>query len=350
MTTTFIGTTFSAASDWHTDERELIKTIKSEIDKSFPIGQNLFINTTWFGPQFDNGQWNRYKKIISEQKFDRVFMLAAADPVFLNADQIADIQKETNSQLYLLGHFDSEYYFNFHTQVLPRYFLPYTESQLTMIKPRYIYINYNRKPRDHRTTLVNILESKSLLEFGIVTLGKQHNTYSKEAVPNQHLTLNETAEDAVGNWKMSMEFGIPHDIHSLGRLDLWQNHFLNIVGETEFLPWDNMFISEKTWKPILGLRPFVINGQQKIYQYLRTQGFKTFNEYWPHIDIENSEVHLSIVELIQYLVSLGPANLTDLYREMWPDLIHNKQRFDEFSQEQNYKINNLFNETLPNFM
>jgi hypothetical protein len=85
--------------------------------------------------------------------------------------------------------------------------------------------------------------------------------------PSQHLSLNESPSDAVGNWGLDMSFGIPHDIHSLGNLDIWQQHFLNVVGETEFMHWDNMFISEKTWKPILGLRPFVINGQTKIYQY-----------------------------------------------------------------------------------
>jgi hypothetical protein len=274
-----------------------------------------------------------------------VFLLAAADPVFLSPDQITSIQTETQAKLYLIGHFDSEYYFNFHSQVLPKYFVQYSTDQLELRDLAYIYVNYNRKPRDHRSALVNQLINEDLLKHGVVTLGKQNNIFSKEITPSQHLTLNETPDNAVGNWGMSMEFGIPHDIHSLGNMQIWQQHFLNVVGETEFLPWDNMFISEKTWKPILGLRPFVINGQTKIYQYLRDQGFRTFEKYFNNVELENipeHQVHDSIVAVIKYLSSLPKDELISMYQHMLPDLIHNRNRFFEFSAEQTRKIGALF--------
>jgi len=345
MTTEFVGTTFPPSSDWHTDEKNLIKNIHDQIDCAFPNSQNLFINTTWFGPQFGNALWHRYQHTISQKQFDRVFMLAAVDPVFLNSDQISHMQVETRAKIYLLGNFDTEYYFNFFSQVIPKYFVSYTEQQLHLRKSKYLYINYNRKPRDHRSALVNQLIDEDLLKYGVVTLGKPNSIYSKETLPKQHLNLNETPQDAVGNWGMNMEFGIPHDIHSLGNLTIWQQHFLNIVGETEFFPWDNMFISEKTWKPILGLRPFVINGQTKIYKYLRDQGFQTFNHYWPQVDVEGAtelEVHDTIVKVIKYLQELNPADLQNMYQRMWPALTHNRNRFWEFAKEQKYKIENLF--------
>lgn len=345
MTTTFIGTTFAPSSDWHVDENQLIENIKLQIDQAFAHGKNLLINTTWFGPQFNNNQWSIYQQLISTQQFDRVFLLAAADPVFLNTDQIISIQTETKAKLYLLGHFDSEYYFNFHSQVLPKYFVQYSTDQLELKDLAYTYINYNRKPRDHRSALVNQLVDEDLLKYGVVTLGKQNNIFSKEITPSQHLTLNETPVDAVGNWGMNMEFGIPHDIHSLGNIQIWQQHFLNVVGETEFLPWNNMFISEKTWKPILGLRPFVINGQTKIYQYLRDQGFRTFEKYFNNIALENIpeyQVHDSIVAVIKYLSSQPKDQLISMYQHMLPDLIHNRNRFFEFSAEQTHKIGALF--------
>jgi hypothetical protein len=166
-----------------------------------------------------------------------------------------------------------------------------------------------------------------------------------------HLLLDEEPNDYAkeGNWGMEMTFGIPHDIHSLGNMNYWQNHFLTIVSETEFNPWDNMFISEKTWKPILGLRPFIINGQTKIYKYLRSQGFKTFNQYFNGIELENLkefEVHDSIISVLKYLVTLNKKEIMSMYNDMLPDLIHNKARFFEFAQEQNNQINNIFNETV----
>ena len=346
MTTTFTGGGFLPNSDWYIDELKLIANIHNQIDSAFPNSQNLFVNTTWVGPQFNNGRnWKNYKSIISQQKFDRIFLLSGPEAVLLTQDQIDNIQIETQAKMYLLGNFDSEYYFNFFSQVLPQYFVSYTEQQLQLVEPTYLYISYNRKPREHRIVLVNQLIEQNLLHHGIVTLGKQNTIYSKEMVPLQHLSLNETPEDVVGNWKMNMEFGIPHDIHSLGNLNIWQQHFLNVIGETEFLPWDNMFLTEKTWKPILGLRPFIINGQTKIYQYLRSQGFRTFNHYWPHIDIEGAnelEVPSTIVQVIDYLKDFNKTQLQDMYQQMLPDLIHNRNHFWEYSQQQKYKIDNLF--------
>ena len=148
----------------------------------------------------------------------------------------------------------------------------------------------------------------------------------------------------MGQINGSQQFGIPDDIHTVGNLTLWQEHFLNIIGETEFLPWDNTFVSEKTWKPIIGLRPFLINGQAKIYSWLRDQGFRTFNHYFGNVNLENTnelEIHDSIVDVIKYLSTLSKQDLHKLYNSMLPDLRHNRLRFAEFAQEQQHKINNL---------
>tara|TARA_B110000503_G_C7132261_1_gene407308 strand:+ start:956 stop:1963 length:1008 start_codon:yes stop_codon:yes gene_type:complete len=334
MTTKYIGTTFPKSFQWHTDEVGLINSIKNQIDIAYPLTKNLFINTTWFGPQFDNGEYGKFLKIAALESFDNLFLLAAADPVFLNSDQITNITSLCGvSNLFLLGHFDTEYYFNFHSIVLPKYFYQYTTDQITMKTPTWKFLNYNRKPRDHRTEFVNKVVSNKLDTIGLITLGNL-------------LTIGEKISDYVeGNWGMPDDYGIPHDIHSLGRMDIWQNHFLTVVSETEFLPWDNMFISEKTWKPILGLRPFVLNGQTKIYKYLRDNGFKTFNHYFNGIELEDIpeyEVHDSIISVIKYLATLDKTEILTMYNNMLPELVHNRNRFFEFAKEQQYKIDHLF--------
>jgi hypothetical protein len=213
--------------------------------------------------------------------------------------------------------------------------------------PRYIYVTYNRKPREHRTKLVNTLIANQLDGYGFITLGQDDNgMYSREEPILKTFIPGETVEDYAqeGNWGMDNKHGIPHDIHSLGNMDVWRGHFLNIIGETEFNPWDNMFITEKTWKPILGLRPFVINGQVKIYQYLRDNGFKTFNHLWPHIDVENAnetEVADTIVQVVAYLAAIGAKELEKIYNSIIPDLLHNQKRFIKFAQEQDYRLSTI---------
>ena len=299
----FVGTTFPRSFQWHTDEIDLISKIKDQITVKYKNSKNLFINTTWFGPQFDNGEYNKFIDLVNNQQFDNLFLLAAADPVFLNRDQISELAIQSGaSQIFLIGHFDTDYYFNFHSTVLMKYFNNYEEDDIILKNPRYTFLNYNRKPRDHRTELVDKLISNGIDKYGIITLGSR-------------ITLGEKIEDyKESNWGMPDTYGIPHDIHSLGKIELWQNHFL-------------------------------INGQTKIYNYLRSQGFKTFTYYFPEIELENLkefEVHDSIIKAIQYLTTLDKTNLLSMYNDMLPDLRHNRDRFFEFSKEQKIKIDNIF--------
>jgi len=345
MSITFIGATFPKSSQWHRDEIDLIENIKYQIQTHYADYQNLFINTTWFGPQFDNDEYDKYQKLILQnQQFDNVFLLAAPDPVYLNQEQISQIVTESGAKnCFLLGNFDTIYSFNFISTVIPKYFEKYQMSDLVLVDPKWLYINYNRKPRSHRIQLVEKLFENNLQDLGVITLGKNNNIYNNTNITPRELNLDELPNQ--GNWGMSMEFGIPHDIHTLGNMDLWRQHFLSVVSETEFLPWDNTFVTEKTWKPIIGLRPFVINGQTKIYAWLRNHGFRTFNHYFNGIELEDVnefQVHDSIVAVIKLLATLDANQICAMYHDMSADLMHNQARFFEFAKEQKYKTQNLF--------
>ena len=79
--------------------------------------------------------------------------------------------------------------------------------------------------------------------------------------------------------------------------------------------------------------------------WLRDRGFRTFTHYFDWVDIENQiedGVQDSIVAVIKRLATMSNQELTELYRTMRPDLLHNQQRFQEFVQEQTFKIENLF--------
>lgn len=329
-----IGVTFSKTSQWYNTQIWLMDSIKNQILTRFPDSNNLFINMTWFGPQFtDNNEYAKFLEYIHYQPIDNIFLLASEDPCFFNKQETKQLIIDSGaSQSFLLGHFDTEYNFNFHSTVIGDLFPNYNEKDLLLEQAKYTFLNYNRKPRDHRTSFVEMLDSLNLSKFGIVTLGNNR-------------TLNETVEEYnEGNWGMKNDLGIPHDISSLGRLEYWKNHFLTVVSETDFEDHLWTFITEKTWKPIIGLRPFVINGQSSVYKYLQSNGFKTFNKYWSHIDLETcniDNIHKNICSVIQFLQT---QDLEKLYIDMLPDLRYNKERFYEFSLEQKYKMENIFND------
>jgi hypothetical protein len=328
MTTVTIGTTFPSQYQWSQNEKQLVSTIQAQIQVTWPSLDNLLINTTWFGPQFDNDQYQKFVEICATRKFDQLFLLAGVDPVCLTDEQIHRCQEIAGAQeLYLLGNFDSKHQFNFISTLLPYYFEQYSEQQLLPTKFEYCFLNYNRKPHPHRVDFVNLLEHNQLLNRGIVTLG---NRYTLSEQPN------------TGNWEMDMALGIPHDIHTLGDLNRWRSHFLNIVSETINLPWNPLFVTEKTFKPIIGLRPFVINGQPKIYNWLRKNGFRTFNHHWPQVDLENATEYNTAERIVDVIKYLSTRDLVDLYQQMLPDLLHNRKHLAEFITQQQTRINHLF--------
>jgi hypothetical protein len=62
---------------------------------------------------------------------------------------------------------------------------------------------------------------------------------------------------------------------------------------------------------------------------------------WP-VDIDSAtelDTHDKIAEVIKWL---GNQDLTQLYQQLLPDLIYNRKRFDEFSNEQFQHVRKLF--------
>lgn len=339
-----IGTCFPPSSQWHKDEVEALDSIERQISTQFPDCRNLMINCTWFGPQFDNGEYDKILNLKSQkQTYDNLFLIAMVDEIMLRDEQIQEIATWLDARkIFLLGNFDSPYQFSFIPSIIPKYFRAYREDELSLSEPKYIFISYNRKPRQHRVELIEMIREFGLDNHGIITLGHNDPIYSHREKDHEPVLLNEFPDQYhPGNWHNSMEFGIPHDIHSLGNLDLWRQHFLHVVSETSFNSWDHMFITEKTIKPLIGMRPFVINGQQKIYRWLRDRGFRTFNHYWPHIDLENAnehDLHEKICDVIRFLIT---QDLESIYQDMLPSLKHNRDRYFEFAIEESHRIDRI---------
>jgi len=348
--TDYIGQTFPSDWLWSKYENISIKSILAQINNKFASQKNLLINLTWFGPQF-NYRGNSYNKFLEyDKKIDNLFILATVDPSMLLPTQLEFIvNRLDNPSLYKLGNFDGKYQFNFFAPVMAKHFRAYSNEEIVLKEPRWHFISYNRKPRQHRVNFVKRLKEKGLDKYGLVTLGKPDRTYDQDPNNTLFLTLGEDYKDYIeyGHWfdpnKQDDDVGIPHDVLSLHNINYWQHHFLHIVGATEFSTASDLFVSETQFKPMIGLRPFLINGNPKTYQWLEDQGFKTFNRYFPKIDFDNiKQVHDSLILAIERIISYSPIDMISMYQDMMPDLLHNQKRFYEFAQEQEFKLNNLF--------
>lgn len=346
---TAVGRTFPDFWQYGPEEIEIFESTKQQIDAKFPDKKNLLINTTWFGPQFDNDEWPKIQRLIAEnQTFDNLFLLAVIDPQYLMDQHLQEIQQQLQvTNTYRIGMYaDSEFEWNFHAMAVAKHCPNYAEQDLLPGTLDRAFLLYQRKPRPHRLTITKRLIDAGILERGIVTLGSNENHNHDWTEQNDIpcvLTIDDDPSNYLHNGQATEFSGIPNDLVSIGRLDIWRRCLLNVVSETEYDADRPRFVTEKMWKPIIGLRPFLIHGQTKTYAWLRQQGFKTFNHYWPHIDVEgNNDVHESTLTVLKWLSSKTAEQLAYLYNMMLPDLQHNKNRYAEFAQEQQHKMHHLF--------
>ncbi|MDA9843207.1 hypothetical protein N9C44_01900 [bacterium] len=88
-----------------------------------------------------------------------------------------------------------------------------------------------------------------------------------------------------------------------------------------------MFITEKTTRPILNLQPQIIYGPSGILEHLKSLGFKTFSNYWNEdYDNHNGDTKLyMIMDLIKELSDKSIDELHDMYWDMMPILKHNQK-------------------------
>jgi hypothetical protein len=84
---------------------------------------------------------------------------------------------------------------------------------------------------------------------------------------------------------------------------LYDDSFINIVSETYFHNTSNVIhITEKTFKPILYMQPFIILGPPTILKKLREMGFKTFDTVWDESydeTLDHTERFYKILELCE---------------------------------------------------
>ena len=164
------------------------------------------------------------------------------------------------------------------------------------------YLSYNFKPHEHRVNLIQHLTNRGLDHNGTIT------THVDQPGPN-----------------LGREVG-------LGELSVWQGHFLNIVNETVFRQHPELIMSEKIIKPLLGLRPFIINGSPRYYDILEDWGIDFFDDIWPIQEMRRPadslaslmyRNHSIICDIIQSLVL---QNLESLYRSLLPRIYRNRER------------------------
>ena len=115
--------------------------------------------------------------------------------------------------------------------------------------------------------------------------------------------------------------------------------------ETLFYELGN-YLSEKTWKPIQHLHPFVFVGRSWNVKVRRSLGFKTFSDFWDesYDTIEDNPTRMDkICEVVSFLLNKSKEEWDELNKKLKPILIHNRNLLLTF---QEYNVGNIYKNKL----
>jgi len=223
-------------------------------------------------------------------------------------------------------------------------------------------ISMNRTVRQHRLQFARELYVKQLLTENIYTF-PLFNDYEVE---NELFVFNPIPESMMKTLPWYYDIRTIRDINPVtlalpSSRRFYQEGYISFVTETFFWYSDYKFaetpleyeldISEKTFKPISMLHPFIIMGQPGILKHLRSMGFKTFHGWWDESyddTLDPNERFAKLLKLYEELSNYSHKTLADMMYEMTDILQHNFTLYKSLKDDENYangfieKVNSMF--------
>jgi hypothetical protein len=122
-------------------------------------------------------------------------------------------------------------------------------------------------------------------------------------------------------------------------LEFYPDIFVDIVSET-FTSGDSFYPTEKTFRPMLLKKPFIIMGPINHLTYLRQMGFKTFGDFWneDYDGVSRRSRYQQILSVIDFIASKSKDELYDMYQRMQPILDYNYNLLVSKSYNQNIEL------------
>lgn len=226
-----------------------------------------------------------------------------------------------------IGYFpDSRHWIDLHALLVNKYF--YIDPGLSH-DPNGIDIPFmclNGKPHQHRGDLVQSLLDLNLQDRGLISFsGDTLRKIPKLSIPEFH------------DRKQGINFD-PYDAMTLGDISNWNRHFLNIVTETVEDVDAMNFWSEKIFKPIIGLRPFLVYSLGGAVPIIERHGFAHYCDDFSDIsDLDLRQID-NIPIFLKVLSDQPHSYLKKKYQQLTKKIYYNKNRFDQYIVEQKNNI------------
>jgi hypothetical protein len=138
------------------------------------------------------------------------------------------------------------------------------------------FLYLNKRSRPHREKLFTELYSNNILKNSVFSyIDNPFNIYldKKYEIYDQSKAVVDLPEYL--GIKSKLKYGLDHDINEI----CYNDTVASIVSEST-VSKDNLFFSEKIWKPIIAKHIFLVHGQSFTLKTLKDIGFKTFDIFF----------------------------------------------------------------------
>ena len=190
---------------------------------------------------------------------------------------------------------------------------------------KYDFLYLNKMARKHRIELYDKLSAKGILDNSL------HTRWPDRKLPHEYELP----------WAQDYpEYGMDQDIYEKP----YNDTAFSIVSETNDGDQE-IFMTEKIWKPIIAQQMFVVHGNHLYLQRLRDLGFRTFNSYFEEAYDLDKDPHLRIDTIVDVCDRLRDAPVEDMYLHSKALRQHNHDTF--FNKE---KLSVAINDTLKLFL
>lgn len=176
----------------------------------------------------------------------------------------------------------------------------------------YLYDCINFRPRPQRVFNYLHLENAGLISLGNISIGvhPEWNTQlTKEQLRQYHLPENTKVDIQPRTIDQVIPTSTENYHQFVERIldNVYANSWVSIVTESSYFKHEHsVFISEKTFKPIACMQPFIIVGSKNSLKYLRKLGYKTFDGFIDesYDDLDDEERFSAIVKAVEKIKNI----------------------------------------------
>jgi len=205
------------------------------------------------------------------------------------------------------------------------------------------FLLFNRRLRPQRWVLLSLLGTdfikNNLVSFDKDLFDRENEIdFFKHHVSNKnHLNAYNGSHELIKLGKSTIDYD---DINSVWGFNFekkepYLNSYIHLCSETNFYE-DGLYFSEKTWKPMAHLQPFIQINKANALANIRKIGFKTFhpfiNENYDTIYDDRERMDF-IYEEIKRINSLSIEEIHDWYYSIKEILIHNRNLLFTFADK-----------------